>query len=440
MIKYHHLVRVTNNVQTSAQMLNLGRNSQLHELSIVMGTSALQYAQVLGFVSKNIASLEKLQLKAGKVQLYGPKRESPLHCVHAIMLAHPRDAINPIKPTVSKLRELDISGLWLTRDVFVTILQGCPHLSHLNMSDTDVLGHVSMAFQHKRLSSLTCSIIAALRPDFGDTTIFPPISLLAYLPNLKTWFTWVTDSQLKGISVGWLRAVVKKYCPLLTDVRLVDCSSSVWETLFSEVFSNLTTISFEYKLMSLPALTTILLHQDTLKSIQARVAPGFDFETDFVASAVDHFQASGRKLQLLPRSCPRLTSLNLYPHVMDMEIVELPPWRCRGLKTLLTKIKGLDSKDRIHRAIDLWRAGWRERALERRKSNLAADVDGEEEIVTATSWLGLFKLLAAAAEDKDSDVVLLDSNLSLEARVARFLLGFQQLESVWLGNKTWTPY
>ncbi|KAG0212000.1 hypothetical protein BGX33_003927 [Mortierella sp. NVP41] len=111
MIKYHHLVRVANNVQTSAQMLNLGRNSQLHELSIVMGTSALQYAQVLEFVSKNIASLEKLQLKAGKVQLYGPKRESPLHCVHAIMLAHPRDAINPIKPTVSKLRELDISGL-----------------------------------------------------------------------------------------------------------------------------------------------------------------------------------------------------------------------------------------------------------------------------------------------------------------------------------------
>ncbi|KAF9148576.1 hypothetical protein BG015_009670 [Linnemannia schmuckeri] len=437
--KYAHHIRVANNVTFMSQMaiLTKGNVTQLRELSITMTTSTFHYATALDFVARNSASLERLKLKP--VPTSARKYESPLYCVHASMLVHS----GLTSKTASRLRDLDVSGLWLMREGLSTILQGCPNLSHLNLSGTDVIGRASFNFQHEGLSFLTCSIITALRPDPTDSQQQPSPGLLMHFPNLKTWSTSGSESELRFVlPSGLLKAEVKLHCPLLSDVRLRDSPESMWVTLFTDVFSNLKEISFDYKSMSDQVLTTILLHQDTVESIQANPGLNFDFERDvFPGPVTDHFQASGRQVQLLPRSCTRLTELNLYPHVMDIDIMESKEWNCKDLRTLRTRIKGLDTKERILRAIDLWRAGWRKRVLARRRQSNNWYPTGNDSNMDESNRL-LAHMFASIKMGMVSPggVVLLDNDYSIEARVARHLLQFERLENVWLGYKTWHPY
>ncbi|KAF9334593.1 hypothetical protein BGZ91_010799 [Linnemannia elongata] len=440
--KHAHHIRVANNVNYPSQMAILAKGGvkQLRELSITMTTSTFHYATALDFVARNSATLEKLKLKPVATS-YATKYESPLYCVHASMLVHPGLS----DKFASRLRDLDVSGLWLMREGLSTILQGCPNLLHLNLSGTDVIGRSSVNFRHEGLSILTCSIITALRPDPTDSQQLPSPGLLVHFPNLRTWSTSGSESELRFVlPSGLLKAEVKQHCPLLSDVRLRDSPESMWVTLFTDVFSNLKEISFDYKAMSVQVLTTILLHQDTVESIQANPGLEFDFEREvFSGPVTDHFQASGRQIQLLPRSCTRLTELNLYPHVMDIDIVETKAWNCKDLRTLRTRIKGLDTKERILRAIDLWRAGWRKRVLARRRQSniwvLHSNGNGngtDDQNRYLTQMLAAMKAGAALP----GGAVLLDNDNSIEARVARHLLQFEKLENVWLGYKTWHPY
>ncbi|KAG0273328.1 hypothetical protein BGZ95_010859 [Linnemannia exigua] len=436
--RYAHYFRVAHNINLVLQMtlLNQAKVNRLRELTIVLTSSTLHYTAALDFIARNSASLEKLELKAEST--YNNKYQSPLYCVHAAMIVHPGNALGSNGTFVSRLQDLDISGLWLTRDGLSTILQGCPNLTQLSMNGTDVIGRAALDFQHEGLSSLTCSIITALRPDPTDSQLQPSPGLLVHFPNLNTWSTSGTENELRFVlQSGLLKAEVKQHCKSLKDVRLRDSPESMWVTLFTDVFSNLTEISFDYKVMSVQVLTTILLHQDTVESIQANPGIDIDFEREaFVSPGTDHFQASGRQFQLLPRTCSRLTDLNLYPHVMDMDIVETKAWTCKDLRTLRTRIKGLDSKEKILRAIDLWRAEWKKRALEKRHqpdTRPSGGLEGNNE-----EWVARFKELVDAA--KVPSVILFDNDLSIEARVARHLLQFEKLENVWLGYKTWHPY
>ncbi|KAF9120913.1 hypothetical protein BGX30_002888 [Mortierella sp. GBA39] len=430
-VKHAHHIRVANNVNYPSQMAILvkGGIAQLRELSITMTSSTFHYATALDFVARNSATLEKLKLKP--VTTYATKYESPLYCVHASMLVHP-GLSNKI---ASRLRDLDVSGLWLMREGLSTILQGCPNLSHLNLSGTDVIGRASVNFGHEGLSFLTCSIITALRPDPTDSQQQPSPGLLMHFPNLKTWSTSGSESELRFVlPSGLLKAEVKQHSPLLSDVRLRDSPESMWVTLFTDVFSNLKEISFDYKSMSVQVLTTILLHQDTIESIQANPGKEFDFERDVFSPGpvMDHFHTSGRQVQLLPRSCTRLTELNLYPHVMDIDIMEDKAWNCKDLRTLRTRIKGLDTKERIMRTIDLWRAGWRKRVQARRRQSSISLLNGNGN-VNAKDLNKFWNRMATA-------MALVDNDYSIEARVAHHLLQFEKLENVWLGYKTWHPY
>ncbi|KAG0371827.1 hypothetical protein BGX24_001114 [Mortierella sp. AD032] len=396
--RHAHHFRVAHNVNLVSQMtlLTQAKVTQLRELSIMMTSSTLHYTAALDFIARNSASLEKLKLKAEST--YKTKYESPLYCVHATMLVHPGSVFGSNGPFVSRLQDLDISRLWLTRDGLSTILQGCPHLTQLSMNSTDVIGRSALDIKHERLSSLTCGIITALRPDPTDSQQQPSPGLLVHFPNLKTWSTSGTENELRFVlQSGILKAEVEQHCQLLSDVRLKDSPESLWVTLFTDVFSNLTEISFDYKVMSVQVLMTILLHQDTVKSIRANLGADIDYERDvFVSSGTDHFHASGRQFQLIPRTCSQLTDLNLYPHVMDMDIVETKVWTCKDLRTLRTRIKDLDSKERILKAIDLWRAGWKKRALARqRQSNIwpSGGLEGNN-----AEWIARFKELVDAAK------------------------------------------
>ncbi|KAK3845512.1 MAG: hypothetical protein J3R72DRAFT_521086 [Linnemannia gamsii] len=76
-----------------------------------------------------------------------------------------------------------------------------------------------------------------------------------------------------------------------------------------------------------------------------------------VAPVSSHFHDSGQVLQLIPRCCSRLTYLDLHAHEMDMEDVEKEEGVCKTLATLRIKIKGVGTKDKTPKAIELWLKG-----------------------------------------------------------------------------------
>ncbi|KAF8949007.1 hypothetical protein BGZ47_000079 [Haplosporangium gracile] len=113
----------------------------------------------------------------------------------------------------------------------------------------------------------------------------------------------------------------------------------------------------------------------------------FDFEEVRVAPVLDEFQgASNQILHLIPRGRPQLEELDLCAHEMDMDAIESGE-----------EIKELDAKDKILKAIALWRKGCWRRWQEKAESSIAP-MDEQGQI-----------------------------DLSLEARVARHLLKFDKL-------------
>ncbi|KAF9135698.1 hypothetical protein BGX30_011470 [Mortierella sp. GBA39] len=231
----------------------------------------------------------------------------------------------------------------------------------------------------------------------------PSPGFLMHFPNLKTWSLSASESKLRFVlPSGLLKAELNQNCPLLSHVRLRDSPKSMWMTLFTDVFSNLKEISFDYMPMSVQVLTTILLRQDTVESIQANPGKEFDFERDVFPPGpdMDHFQTSGPEAQLLPRSCTR------------------------------TGIRGLETKEFMLRATDLWRAGWRKHVLARRGQSNIWLLDGN----------GNGNAAMKAGTAQPAGVALLDSDYSIEACIARHLLQFEKLKNVWLGYKTWHHY
>jgi hypothetical protein len=94
---------------------------------------------------------------------------------------------------------------------------------------------------------------------------------------------------------------------------------------------------------------------------------------------------------------------------MNMNEVNMGEWACKDLRALHIRVKDLDTEDKIPKTIALWRKGcWR-----RWQKKAGAPIPVE-----------------ANQEPMDN---------SIEARVARHLLKFEKLWSVWLGYQTWTP-
>ncbi|CAO3568619.1 unnamed protein product [Mortierella alpina] len=145
-------------------------------------------------------------------------------------------------------------------------------------------------------------------------------------------------------------------------------------------------------------IVALLCHKATLVQIYAfRGSSNSHTERDNVPSEDDHLRQSGRAVQLLPRSCPHLKVLEFEGHEMEMDVVEEEKWACIGLRHLRVRIRGLDTKDKIDRSLNLWKEGKQE---------------PQQQKVTKT---------------KDT---------STEARTARHLLAFKKLEAVWLGTRT----
>lgn len=403
--KNGHLIQVVRNAKSLPQVTVLANSSVsgLKCLHIDPTASVLQHVRAYEIVHRNSNSLQDLHLFA--VSSTSNRADSLTHFVSTSALV---PSLGETLPSPSRLRSLKIGCMCLTHDGLAIILQGCPKLSELRMPHTDIVGTPTQSFQHTGVTQFGATLRSIYVVAPGGR------SLLYYFPDLRSLSVYNFESSFP-VSSAKIKEDTIRYCPSLTGYRLEDITGAIVPEFLTNIAHNVSEVVFHHGHLSLETITAILLHQSTLKSVSHfHVQRGLDFEKADVAPVSTHFEGSGRCLQLIPRCCSQLDVLDLHFHEMDMDVVEQGRWVCNDIRRLRIRIKGLDTKEKILKAIALWRKGcwrrWQEKA-----GTPVVEEEGEEE-----------------KEQGKTD-------LSIEARVARHLLQFEKLWWVWLGYQTWTP-
>jgi hypothetical protein len=164
---------------------------------------------------------------------------------------------------------------------------------------------------------------------------------------------------------------------------------------------------------------------------------------------------------MVPEVCSHLTTISFPQVQMIMDEIEATTWSCIHLRKLVVRIIGLDTKEKIDRALGWWMEGVKTREKQMKLLMVLMSMDrvfvtyyngdeGESEINHIKT--------KEKAKDTDMDTDMdsnRDNNLyatiltlpegvvqmiglpayGIEGQVARHLR-FMRLQSVWLGNKT----
>ncbi|KAG0209855.1 hypothetical protein BGX33_005312 [Mortierella sp. NVP41] len=400
--KHGHHIRLVDNAKTLPQVSALATASvnKLRALHIDTAASTRQHVQAYEIVSRNRSTFQNLRLFASTTN----KPDSLAHYIATPALA---PFSGSTKGSRTNLTSMSITRLSMTRDGLGEVLQACPLLVDLKLFNIAFTGTSTSTVRHTGVRTLTAGLKAIFHQD-GST---PGPSLLTYFPRLVTLSTWDYQPD-SAISAGRIKEELDQYCPHVKKYHLNSTGAAVSD-FCSKIARTVSEIVFLYEQMSTEVIIALLLHQNSLSTVRNYWGTIADIEKDDVAAVNDHFQAHGQFLQLLPRGCSRLEVLDLHCHEMDMDVVEVGEWACKDLRMLYVRIKGLDTKDKIIRAISLWRDGRRARQREEDSADDAMEVD--EDYVIHQNL----------------------SDRSIETRVARHLLKFEKLEQVWLGYKIW---
>ncbi|KAG0271425.1 hypothetical protein BGZ95_000760 [Linnemannia exigua] len=320
---------------------------------------------------------------------------------------------------VSNLKSLDLSSLTLSYDDLASILEASPSLTQMALLGTDLVGTPTRSFQHTGLKQFTSGINFIFQIDDLYHTHNPNSpSLLSYFPNLTHLSTW-SDNLNFDYPTDKIKKDLDRYCPNLNGFLIAENSSAGISTFCTGIGRPVAQLVFYFESLTAEGVAAILSHKATLTNLELfNTIQGFEVEAYEVAAVSNYFQESSLLLQLLPRECPLLDEFDIFLHEMDMDEVEQGEWVCKDLKTLRIRVKGLDTEEKILKAIALWRKGcWRQRQA--------------KATTTTSSATGSMALLLVDQQD--------EADYPIEARVARHLLKFEKLEAVWLGYQTWGP-
>ncbi|KAF9364670.1 hypothetical protein BGX34_000771 [Mortierella sp. NVP85] len=400
--KHGHHIRVVKNISDVDRILVLINSARkLRWLSFEMTATQEFYACFVDLLRQVNPCLQYLEIVQGAVE-----DEVPYLAVDSLFPV-------PNAGATSKLSFIRMDGLILTRQSFSLMLKNCPLLRHLHIQDTTLLYwsiHNTTAAQlhrHTRVFELTAPLEQVFRPNQSSQN---GPSLLAHFPNLVSWCTW--DSQITGpidIPTKEIQEDIAKHCRSMRMVSL-ETRVSVGISILTQAFKGLTSIRILTNHLSAEMVMAISDHRETLEYILSFVNSDNIHDSEEIPE-VESISTGGWIIQSLPRHCNRLQKLQLSSYEMDMDDIERADWGCRNLEELYIRVRGLDTKEKINRAIQLWREG----VVATKKKQ----VNGGREESSSTSLQ-----LASAAPPEDN---------SIEARVARHLLKFRKLSEVWLG-------
>ncbi|KAK3822341.1 MAG: hypothetical protein J3R72DRAFT_501889 [Linnemannia gamsii] len=86
---------------------------------------------------------------------------------------------------------------------------------------------------------------------------------------------------------------------------------------------NVGDVVFDYAYLTVETIAAILLHKSLLEKFKVYTSADFIYEEDGVAEVSSHFEESGPILQLVPRCCPLLKTLDFHLHAMSMDDIEM---------------------------------------------------------------------------------------------------------------------
>ncbi|KAK3828106.1 MAG: hypothetical protein J3Q66DRAFT_321833 [Benniella sp.] len=400
--KHGNRVRVVKRISASVQLevLHKAGVCLLQRFSLVMQTQAQFQALYFDLLYRNANSLTRMEI--GHAEDCDKLVVFPVGLMSSCAGSH----------ASFKLVRLCITNLAMTRDAFASLLKLCPALKFLEVQRTSIYSYSSCPepFRHTGLVHLNASLEQIFQPDPGSLTNVP---ILVHLPRLKRISTALAEPDaLTPVSFGAMKDQFAKYCHSLGEVVLTTAPITT-TALLTRTFRSLTMISISAEKMSIDVITAMLVHQETLSRVIAAVHRQSDRDSELEGQPT----IPGWALQLIPQTCSRLTRLYFQPFTLDMEEIERTTWSCNQLEELHIQIRGLDTKEKIDRAMRLW-TNCRDT---RRKSKKGNSANGS----------GLHSSSTQSGLEKDT----LRNGKSLEERVARHLARFEKLRVVRLCQK-----
>ncbi|KAF9316816.1 hypothetical protein BGZ91_005488 [Linnemannia elongata] len=463
--------------------------SHLRHLSIAFCESEQVNIHGFDLLRRNRASLMFLKIIR--------KPFEPEFDIVPVQYCIPPDVL--VHPTSSRLTDLSLHNISLTREGFAYILRSSPCLKKLDLTTSNILagGYIDTVdargpgrdfltdqdseddyylgeegaetivvdgavirwrpFRHHGLVELAATLQEIFEPDPN----VPSPSLLQHFPRLQELY--LSELELiSSIKPSVVRNEIKACCPDLCTVGFSSSPSPAVEELVTYAFENLAAVHLERHNYTVGVFHGLLHHHSTLTSIMTYADPGTSFDSRQPEPIDDFFKDQGRVIQLLFQILP-LKTVCFHEHEMKIEWMEEKPWR-GTLEELSVRIEGLDTEQKIEKALSPWVECWNKyrdalRQAEDAPLNLLlegskvdfpgiaeegipADTGVKLEPVDEKHMTAQFngnqggRYILAPKAPSPLDFFVNDG--SLEARVTRFLLQQPNLRNIWLGSGYWS--
>ncbi|KAF9978940.1 hypothetical protein BGZ65_006795 [Modicella reniformis] len=393
--KYGHHIHTVRNINTTSQLEALHHPGicKMRNLTLsIQGNSRFE-AYSLDILRQNVASLLYLDLSSEDISTED-------HSQRGSTCIFPVDAFYPCVGTSTRLKlsHLILQNFALTRDMFSSLLRLCPALETLNIQETSIYSaNCITPFQHTGLIRLDATLSQVFLPD-PEAPNAP--SLLAHFPQLRALRM---ARAVCPVPIEKIKNEIARYGPRLRSVG-TSTPATFTAILLAQTFQSLSEIIVRDDGLSAEVINAILAHQETLNNVSTYVPfRGYCNQSE-VPELEKDTQLQGWAIQLLPRLCSQLTTINFPTLEMDMDDVEKASWSCTKLKVLYIRIKGLDTKTKIDRTLDMLVSA---RSM---KKELAGDFSSRKNTRSTSTSL-------------------------IEDRVVQHLLRFRRLQKVWLGHK-----
>ncbi|KAF9123104.1 hypothetical protein BGW39_009252 [Mortierella sp. 14UC] len=349
-----HHIRVVKNAVSLSHVSALAHStvSKLRVLNIETAHSTVQHLRAYMVIASNNTSLQFLSVFANSS--FANKVHQSTYYVSAQAFIPSSVAASPVNSLITAtnvLTTLQVWQLYLTHDDWITILEASPRLTKVSASMTSIIGTPTRSFQHTGVTLLAYPL-KSIFPQEQTTTP----SLLLYFPNLTTLDTWRGESRYE-IPTARVKTELARCCSRITQYKLEEHGGSITSEFLTDIASNVSRLTIQLEHLTPETITAILLHQATLKKLSHFYYGDFDYDKEQVGPVSIGLQVTDEMMQQIPRRCSRLQRLNLHKHEMDMDIVEAQVWACKDLRKLRIRVKGLETQEKILRAIALWRVG-----------------------------------------------------------------------------------
>ncbi|KAG0096620.1 hypothetical protein BGZ93_004226 [Podila epicladia] len=285
----------------------------------------------------------------------------------------------------SVLQSVTLKYVDMTRDGFSIFLQVCPALEELSLEGFEIIEEAHDDYiQHSRIKTLTASLDQIWCPSTSSSSsstsllssssssFSSPLSpgsgphnvpLLIHFPKLETWT--FPNGQIKRTDLYLGNAVVEiiaRLCPKLIHVNFGDLAPESVFMLLLSWFKHLQRVTLHHTSLvgggggGSNVLTSLLVHQDTLREIVLLDKGGKPFEagsppplppspgSSSTTSATATPYMEGKIVQLLFRSCRHLEKVSMPMVELDVAHMEEYPWGCaNNLRELHVRFKGMSS-------------------------------------------------------------------------------------------------